>query len=752
MSRLYLSLLFLFFCFTTLFSQNKVKKYVKFADEQYSKGDYYYALEYYKLALEADSNNIDFLWKYAETLRAYKDYKEAEKFYLKVYKREKTKKYPYSLLYYGLMQKQNKSYSKAIETFKLAKKKYQSDENSYLYKKSIREIESCDWAIKNLPDSLEILVSTLPSTVNSTNAEFPHIVRDGQLIFSSLRADSITSKEEVYSREYKTKLYTSKIKDGKFEQNELLDSIILENKSRGNGAFSLDGKIFYFSLCEDQAFNYKCEIWYSYYENGKFSQAKALGNDINLSGSNTTMPSIGLINNREVLFFSSDRNGESKGMDLFYAFVNTGGTTFSNITQLDQINTPDGDITPWFDLSVNRLYFSSSWHNGFGGQDIYYSEVKEGSFNSPINAGWPLNSPANDQYFFINNDSIYLASNRIGSSSIKNPTCCSDIFSSVSSPAPFDSIIDTIIITSIISQIQRDPVRLYFHNDRPNAWSWDTITKLNYIETYEAYKELLPTYKRIYPQGLNPKDAQQAELAIDDFFSNKVDKGIEDLKVFTKLILEELNKGAKLKLSLRGFASPLAPTDYNVSLTKRRISSFVNYLKQYENGVFVPYLNRKANNGGELTVEFSPFGEYKADQTTSDNPKDEQKSVFSIAAAIERRIEIESVSFLNVEDQFPILAPKSVFNAGSIQRGQLVGSFFTVENISEKNVSLKEILKSSENVSFEIDKKELKPGESALVKMYINTKAFKGLSSESISISVDGYTEKQVLTINFEAQ
>ena len=151
-------------------------------------------------------------------------------------------------------------------------------------------------------------------------------------------------------------------------------------------------------------------------------------------------------------------------------------------------------------------------------------------------------------------------------------------------------------------------------------------------------------------------------------------------------------------------------------------------------------------------VEFSPFGEYKADQTTSDNPKDEQKSVFSIAAAIERRIEIESVSFLNVEDQFPILAPKSVFNAGAIKPGQLVGSYFTVENISQKNISLIEISKSSENVRFEIDKKELKPGESALVKMYINTKAFKGLSSESISISVDGYTEKQVLTINFEAQ
>lgn len=752
MSRLYLVVVFSFFCLTTLFSQNKVKKYVKFADEQYKKGDYYFALEYYKRALETDSNNIDFLWKYAETLRAYKDYQEAEKYYLKVYQREKTKQYPYSLLYYGLMQKQNKSYIKALETFKLAQKKYQSDENSYLYKKSTREIESCDWAIKNLPDSLEIFVSTLPNTVNTTNAEFPHTIRDGKLIFSSLRADSITTKEEVYTRDYKTKLYTSQIKDGKFQQNELLDSLILENKSQGNGSFSLDGKIYYFSLCEDQAFNYKCQIWYSTYEDGKFSQAIPLGNDINISGFNTTMPAVGLINNKQVLFFSSDRNGEGKGMDLFYAFINPDGTTFSNITQIDQLNSPDSEVTPWFDIKENKLYFSSSWPNGFGGQDIYFSEVKDANFSSPTNVGWPLNSPANDLYFFVNNDSIYFASNRIGTASLKNPTCCSDIFSYMPFPAAFDSIIDTTIITSLITQIQREPVRLYFHNDRPNAWSWDTVTKLNYLETYQAYKELLPTYKRIYPKGLNPSDAKEAELAMEEFFSSKVDQGVEDLKIFTKLILEELNKGAKLKLNLRGFASPLAPTDYNVSLTKRRISSFVNYLKQYEDGVFIPYLNKKAKNGGGLVVEFSPFGEYKADQTTSDNPKDEQKSVFSIAAAIERRIEIESVSFLKVENQFPIIAPKTVFNAGTIKSGQLVGSYFTIENISDKSVNIKEISKSSENVRFDIDKMELKKGERALVKVYVNSKKLKGLSSESISISVEGYTEKQELTINLEVQ
>jgi tetratricopeptide (TPR) repeat protein len=752
MSRLHLVLIFLFFCTSAIFSQNKVKKYIKFADEQYNKGDYYYALEYYKMALEVDSNNVDFLWKYAETLRAYKDYAEAEKYYLKVYKREKTKKYPASLLYYGLMQKQNKNYVKALETFKLAKKKYQADETGYLYSKSNREIESCSWAIKNLPDSIQLVISPLPNTVNSPNAEFPHSVKEGQLIFSSLRADSISSNEEVYSREYRTKLYTSKIKEGQFEQNIILDSLILENKSRGNGAFSLDGKTFYFSMCEDQAFNYRCQIWFSKYENGKFSIGKPLGIDINLTDYNTTMPAIGMLNNQEVLFFSSDRNGDLKGMDLFYAFVNPDGVSFSSITEITKLNTPDGELTPWFDIHTNRLYYSSSWNNGFGGQDIFYSDLKNSEFSAPVNLGWPINSPANDQYYFINKDTVFLASNRIGSNSLKNPTCCSDIFSVNPTPLFYDSIIDTSILTSLISKIKRDPVRLFFHNDRPNAASLDTVTKLNYLETYSSYKDLLPRYKRIGSKGLNSDDSLVVVKAIDDFFSTKVDKGVEDLIVFTKLIFDELNKGTKLKLSIRGFASPLAPIDYNVSLTKRRISSFVNYLRQYENGIFVPYLDGKAKNGGGISIEFTPFGEYKADQSTSDDPKDEQNSVYSIAAAIERKIEIESISFLSAADQFPIIAPKSVFNAGQIKRGQLVGSFFTIENISDKSVELKNIIKSSENVTFEMDKKELKPGERALVKMFVSTKSTKGLSTESISISVNDFQEIQELTINFDAQ
>ncbi len=106
MSRLYL-ILALTFCTFSAFSQNNLKKYLKFAQEQSQKGDYFHALKYYKKAMEIDSNTVDILWQVAETYRAYKDYRKAEYYYAKVYDREEARIYPSSLLNLGLMQKQN---------------------------------------------------------------------------------------------------------------------------------------------------------------------------------------------------------------------------------------------------------------------------------------------------------------------------------------------------------------------------------------------------------------------------------------------------------------------------------------------------------------------------------------------------------------------------------------------------------------------------------------------------------------------
>jgi len=626
MSRLYIIFAFVFVSLFS-FGQNDLSNYLKFAEAQYQKGDYIYALEYYQKALALDSQTVNILWKYAETQRAYKDYRKAEFYYQKVYEKEEASLFPSSLMQLGLMQKQNGKYDLAIESFKIAKKKYAKDKKGYLYLKSKRELESCLWAKTAIKDSTEYTISQLPVTVNSPNSEFGHNIFKGKLFFSSLRGDSIHKNEEVYSTEYKTRLYASKYANQNYAKNEIVKDLIVEEFNTGNGTFSLDGNRFYFSLCKDEGYNYKCKIMVSSYKNGKWSSMDTLGDIINQPGSNTSMPSIGKIDNEEVLFFSSDRSGGEGGMDIYYSFIKN-GNQFGKVQVYKVGNSPDNELSPFYDEKTKNLYFSSSWHDGFGGYDVFSAKLVNGKFDKPVNLGLPTNSPANDTYYFIHGDTNYVSSNRLGVFYSKNPTCCSDIFSltkpfKASQLTPRESIIDL---------NKRLPLTLYFHNDWPDPKTLATTTKIDYIDNYHDYISLIPTYKKEYSTGLSGAKVIDAQEDIESFFTEYVDQGVKDLEIFRDLMLNELQKGTSLELTIKGFASPLAKTEYNVNLTKRRIASLVNYLSNFNNGVFKSYLIDKSTNGAKILIKEVPFGEYTADKLVSDNPNDQK--ILSIHALL----------------------------------------------------------------------------------------------------------------------
>ncbi len=739
MSRLYLIVLILISS-GKLFSQNELGKYLEFADEQYKKGDYVYALEYYEKAIAIDSQSVATLWKYAETLKAYKDYRNAEIVYKKVYEKEESLIYPSSLLNIGLMQKYNGKYEAAIETFKKCKKKYLKDKKNYLYLKSNREIESCLWAKSAIKDTTAIEFSRLPETLNTKDSEFGHSIHDGQLIFSSLRADSIPSNEEVYSTSYKTHLYKSKINQNSFENSTRMEDVFFEKLSTGNGSFSLDGKRFYFSLCEDEGYNYKCKIMVAKYSNGKWSSPDSLGEIINAIGFNTTMPNIAELDNQEVLIFSSDREGSLGGLDLWYSPIKD-GNQYAKARALKALNSIENEVTPWWDNNEKRLYFSTSWLNGFGGNDVFYSNYKT-TFETPVNLGIPINSSANDIYFFKQGDTSYVTSNRIGVLYSKNPTCCSDIFT---------GIVPQIIIPptpkeTLAELNKRLPVTLYFHNDVPDPRSHDTVTKVNYISSYTAYRQMLDIYQKEYSTGLTGDRNEEAKEDIESFFIEYVDQGVKDLELFRDLLLEELKKGSKIRLTIKGFASPLAKTDYNVKLTKRRIGSLVNYLNEYNNGVFIPYINGTASNGGKVEFAEVPFGEYTADKLTSDNPNDMKNSIYSRKAGIERKIEIQSVNYmdtvsqdLKVEEKIITLTTKQqIIDAGKIKPNTIIEKQFTITNSGKTPIDLEEPRIPCNCNTAKIGKTHLEPGESTTLDMSLNSQQLEGQIVKSVYLKVKG--------------
>jgi hypothetical protein len=743
MPRFYL-VLFVVLSSTFSIGQVKTKKLVEFADKQFKKGDYYYAIEYYQKALKQDSTNLDIQWKYAEVQRAYKNYVVAEDYYAIVFNRDGIITYPSCLIQLGLMQKQNGKYAKALETFKQAKREYEKNKTDYLFKKAVQEIDATTWALKNFSDTLKPMES-LPETVNSVNAEFGHTIRDNQLIFSSLRADSINTTEEVYSQTYKTHLFLSKIENGDFKENQRLQELFNQKINSGNGTFSLDGKRFYYSLCDDEGYNYKCRIVYANYENGKWSKIDTLGKEINEPGKNSTMPSISKFDGKEVLFFASDKTGTKGGLDIWMAQMN--GVKAENVQNIADINTVENEITPWHDSITNKLYFSSSWHYGFGGQDVFYTEFP---FKKVENAGIPINSPANDQYFFSHRDTIYVSSNRIGTKYAKNPTCCSDIFAKypikipkIEPPIKMDS---STIITLIKKKL---PVRLYFRNDEPDEDSWATSTKQNYLTTYNLYKKNYELYKREVVKGLNTASAEKKRRDLDEFFKNEVNKGANDLIEFTGLLLQELSQGSKIVVSIKGFASPLAKTNYNVNLTKRRISSLVNYFNEYNHGEFKPYLNGTAKNGGKLILEFIPFGEFNADQTTSDKVDKQNESVYSKEAGIERKLHIEEVTFEKNKETFPLYAKDYVYNAGVIQKANSISGSFTVFNRSNSTVTYK-INNSDPNLTLNTNKLIIEPYGNSIIGFKLNTSGMKGFQRRSFQLDVSGFDNKLELFITTE--
>ena len=71
---------------------------------------------------------------------------------------------------------------------------------------------------------------------------------------------------------------------------------------------------------------------------------------------------------RDVLFFSSDAPGGTGGFDLYYATKLSTGVFDSPVNLGSMINTPADEITPFY--KDGRLVFASDGLPSFGGLDL----------------------------------------------------------------------------------------------------------------------------------------------------------------------------------------------------------------------------------------------------------------------------------------------------------------------------------------------------------------------------------------------
>lgn len=382
------------------------------------------AAEYYRSAYALKPRQQSVLFRAAELFTQVKDYRRAAEAFQFVEK--DPDEYPLLGLQYGRALKQDGRYEAARRELALFLETYNGADRPIVTEIVRNELAGIRLAQESAGKPVMVDIERPGRGVNTGADEIgPVAVAGDQLFFTSTAG----GQSRLYQSRFQARQWTKATVPPGFP-------VIAEGEF-GTGSISPDGRVFYFTICSgltgEDATN-RCEIFRGERTtNGNWTQPEALPSPINLAGANNAFPHVNFENGRELLFFSSDREGGRGGMDLYQTSrqLNTNVAGFAPPTNLGPvINTVSNEVSPFYAVEEQKLYFSSDGHPGFGGLDVFVAKGRGTRWEQPENPGVPINSSADDAGLTIDETTGtgYLNSNRTYAGG-KESTREQDIFS-----------------------------------------------------------------------------------------------------------------------------------------------------------------------------------------------------------------------------------------------------------------------------------------------------------------------------------
>ncbi len=417
-------------CFMCLSSNaQSLKAFLKAGEEALSGGDYYNAMYYYNTAQEFDTTRIDIKYGFAESARNFNAYTLAEQAYQFVLDNDNSSEYPLSSFYLATVQQNLGKYAEAQRNYELYLSEYrENDERQSL--KAENEIEAIEWAIKEVENPpLGITVSRLENDINTPYTEFGGIQNGDEFYYSSLRFEKKQKGIRI------NRLYSKILSKGTDGPSSPIEGELNEYEQHAaHTSYSHDGSRMYYTLCDYlDELDIQCDLYYRNIEaDNNYGPATILPANINLEGSTSTQPSIGYDprTQEEYLYFASDRPEGKGGLDIWYTKIASSG--FEDPVNIDEINTLEDEVSPFYHSPTGTIYFSSNGYMGMGGLDIYSSFNDSEGFTNAENLRSPVNSSFNDLYYSLDDEGTkaYFSSNRTGSLYLEESyeACCYDIY------------------------------------------------------------------------------------------------------------------------------------------------------------------------------------------------------------------------------------------------------------------------------------------------------------------------------------
>ena len=197
-------------------------------------------------------------------------------------------------------------------------------------------------------------------------------------------------------------------------QNAQYLSNIINTSAYNEGAQSIsqDGKYLFFTGCNRPDGLGRCDIYIAQKKGDDWAKPFSLSAPINTSGWEA-QPSISA--DGRTLYFVSNRKGGYGGYDIWKSNLTDKG--WSNPENMGpEINTAYDEQSPFIHPDDSTFYFCSNGWPGMGNKDLFVSRLsKNGKWQKPENLGSPINSSgdengltltANGSYAFFSSDNL----------------------------------------------------------------------------------------------------------------------------------------------------------------------------------------------------------------------------------------------------------------------------------------------------------------------------------------------------------
>jgi outer membrane protein OmpA-like peptidoglycan-associated protein len=264
-----------------------------------------------------------------------------------------------------------------------------------------RQLEICGNAQFFLSQDKGIVINSFGTKVNSRQTEYNPIVTadESYLFYTALEKERDEFVEKI--------MYSERF-DGTWSEPNPVK--LKTDRQVGTAGLSPDGREMLIFVGEG---NNTGNIYITRKDGKKWTLPVTMGNQINSRYLETTAS---ITPNGNTIYFASNRPGGQGGMDIYRAEKQENGEWSQPVNLGPEVNTPYDEDAPFIHPDGKTLFFSSDGHNTMGGRDIFRTVLVKGNWREPVNMGYPINTPSDDNYFSLtaNGEKAYFSSERKG--------------------------------------------------------------------------------------------------------------------------------------------------------------------------------------------------------------------------------------------------------------------------------------------------------------------------------------------------